>query len=765
MKTLQLILGLLFLGVCSAGAQTFEWRQTNSAITAFARVPGNPDVVFAGDAAGLIRKSSDKGTTWHIASFQSEAAINDIAFISATTGFAATAQPGLLLVTTDGGTTWTRKRLVDAAQPENLYRFSIARIVAVDENTAFFDIFSHPISAPSAKEALVTRDGGATFRIESAPGEVYHVSGSTMLAFGREIGDFGLSKFTVYKSMDKGMTWDIVKISPDGMNSNFNNHGINMAVILSADEFFITANKNLASDKNVYKTTDGGLSFTPLPDFPKAKADYIYFKNSSEGFAITGNAGGYTTFTTSDGGATWTHSSSNIDGKSLYLGNDTFIAYDADYTMLSTDFGKTWVQQSDAINTTKSTSGAPSLHFLQVIDDSTAVASVGKLSSGVYSGRELVMTTNKGLTWNKVKDASGTVFTGETFYFVSRDTFFFTGTGYKEPGQGGYLKIRYTTDGGKTYIDTHTGHYQEDVREIVFIDKNNAITYSINSSTVNYSTDGGMTWTPVSTAGIGGQIEKMQFPAMNSWYAMTNNKKIFRSTDLGQSWSDITGSIDCGTISFVDASTGFVHGCRKELYKTTDGGQNWSDISSGLATTLENNQFAELSFRNSSTGYMSDPNTNGLYRMAYTTDGGATWNPYSNTQVNAFVVKIEALDENTAAMLDRYGNFAIYTGSTTYTTDTVQATSVIVSVAEPSQERIAALYPNPATDVFTVEVPGHPVQRVEVLDVTGRTLVSFDNTSRSSVCTISTKALATGMYTVVVHTVGGVFSQHLNIAR
>lgn len=758
-------MAVFFLCALTAGAQTLEWRYTNSTITTFAQQPGNPDVVFAGDAAGLIRKSPDKGASWHIVSFQSEAAIRDIAFINATTGFAATAQPGLILVTTDGGMNWSRKYLVDAAQPENLYRFSIARIIAVDENTAFFDIFNHPISAPTEKEALVTRDGGATFRIESAPGEVYHVSGSTMLAFGRELGDFGLSKFTVHKSMDKGMSWNIVKISPDGMNNNFNNHGINMAVILSAEEFFITANKELASDKNVYKTTDGGLSFTPLSGFPKAKADYLYFKNASEGFAITGNANGYTTFTTSDGGTTWVSSSPNIDGKGCYLGNDTFIAYDEDHTTLSTDFGKTWVQQSDPINTSQNTSGAPSIHFLQVINDSTSVASVGKLSSGVYSGRELVLTTNKGLTWKKVKDGSGKVFTGENFYFASKDTFFFTGTGYNASGQGGYMKIRYTTDGGQTFADLHTGTYHEDVREIIFIDNNNAVTYSLNSLTVNYSTDGGMTWTPVNMTNIGGQIETMQFPAMDSWYAMTNNRKIFRSTNRGQSWNNITGSIDCGTMSFFSATTGFVHGCRGELYQTTDGGQNWNDISSGLSSTLQNNRFAVMSFLDNPTGYMSDPNTNVIYPIAQTTDGGNTWNPYSKSQIASFVVKIDALNENTAAMLDRYGNFAIYTGSTTYTTDTVKATSTIVSVAEPLQQQAIALYPNPATDAFTVEVPEHLVQRVEVLDITGRTLVRFNNTSRSSVCTISTKTLATGIYTVVVHTADGVFSQRLHIAR
>lgn len=765
MKTLQLICVLaLFFCTCASNAQNFEWRFVNSPMTAFAHRPDNPGIIFAGDQAGLIRRSDDRGATWRIVSRESEITINDIAFLNADKGFAATAQPGLILVTTDGGNTWHRKQLVDAAKPDQPYRFyPTNRIVVVDDQTAFFDIFNHPISSPSAKETIVTRDGGAYFRIDSMPGEVYHVSGETMIAFGREKDMFGLSKFTVYKSTDKGMSWDTVKISPAGLGSDFNNHGINIAFFLNENEFFLTANKNLSSDKYIYKTTDGGQTFTPLGNFSKAKVEYLYFKSSSEGFMVSSNANGSTTFTTTDGGTTWVPSSLNLPGTSLYLGNDTFIAYYDDHTAISTDFGKSWTEQADPINTIRS-SGTASMSFLQLIDNSTAVASLGRLSSGVYSGRNLMQTTDGGLTWYQMKGPDGADLMGETFHFVSKDTFFFIGSGYNESGTaGGYMKIKYTTDGGKTAKDVFTGGYWEDVVDIIFIDKNNAVTYSMNSSTVNYSTDAGQTWTSTQRPHQMGQLIMMDFPDIDNWYAVTSNKKLFRSTDRGKNWNEVS-TLQCTSIHFTDAMTGYAYGCRGEFYKTTDGGQTWTDLSAGIAENIRNNTPAVLAFRTPTTAYMSDPSNNNR-SLAATTDGGNTWQAYSGSQVGVWVAQIDVLDDNTAAMMDRSGNIAWYTGPATYTTDTVRISTDVVSVGEIPQSNVVALYPNPASDAVVVETNDARVRSIEIADLKGRICARMTADAGSSLYRLDTRHLPAGMYIVRIDTAQGVTQKRLYIVR
>jgi photosystem II stability/assembly factor-like uncharacterized protein len=760
MKKFQLLCASIFFCALTLSAQTMEWRQMNSAIMTFGHRPDNPDIIFAGDAAGLIRRSDDRGVTWRAVSFESVFAINDIEFLNSQKGFAVTVQPGLILTTDDGGATWRAIQLLDAAKPDEIARFYPAsRIIIVDDQTVFFDIYNHPISASSARETIVTRDGGTTFQIESAPGDIYAVPGGPMMAFGKEADMFGLARFTVYKSNNKGVSWEIVKIAPTGLNNDFNFNGMELAAFVTAEEFFVTANKRLASDKNIYRTTDGGNTFAPLANFPGAKVDHLYFKNSSEGFAITGNSGGKTTFTTSDGGTTWTPSDKNMKAVGQYLGNDMIIAYISDHTALSTDFGKSWTEQADQLNTLQ---GAASAHFLQVINDKVAVVSLGSLIGGVFSGGNLMKTTDGGITWHAMKDESGQQFKGEVFHFVDENTFFFIGSGYKEgTSNGGYMKIKYTTDGGLTAKDIYTGDYREDVRKIVFIDKDHAVTYSINSPTINFSSDGGQNWTPRNYTGLG-TIDNMVFPAVDSWYAINTSRKIFRSTDQGKTWNDITGSINCGSIYFTNATTGYVHGCRKELYKTTDGGTTWMNLSSGLAEQLQYNTYGVMAFQNENVGYMADTYPNGSYGTAKTTDGGATWTWYGGSQVYR-ILGIDFADENTAAMMDGAGNFARYTGPVTSTPDTMRIASMIVGVQEFPEGKNISVYPNPASDFIIVEATEGQTYSVEITDIMGKTY--FRSGAEQSRHKIETKEFPTGMYIVRVNTGNGFLSQRLHIIR
>jgi photosystem II stability/assembly factor-like uncharacterized protein len=762
MRKFGLLLAFVLFSFNAACAQNFEWRLMNSAITAFATLPGSPNTVFAGDMAGMIRRSDDKGETWEVASMQAESQIRDIAFLNATTGFATTNEWGLVLKTTDGGKTWTRVQLAENNNGQVQPVRNTSRIVVVDEMTAYFDIFNHPISAPSGKVGVVTRDGGLTFKSDTTPGEVYHVSGSTLIAFGREIAQFGLSKFTVYKSTDKGLSWQIVKTSPTGLSGTFDNNGIELAHFLNENEFFITANISIGNDGYVYKTTDGGQTFTQLGKFPSGDPEYIYFKNATEGFAIAGSNSTRSTFTTSDGGVTWVQSDKNMQYTAEYLGNDIYISYTSGRTAISTDFGKTWTEQADALQQQKSAG----MSFLQLINDSTAFASLGGINQGTYFGRELLKTTNGGLTWKQVKNGEGTVFKGENFYFVSADTFFFIGTGYAEGSttQGGYMKIRYTTDGGLTSRDLFTGNYWEEIAEIVFIDKMHAVTYSSNSNVTNYSTDGGMTWTATNYTNLG-QVTKMVFPSVNAWYATNSNQKLFKSIDQGKTWNDISDNFSCGMIYFLDATTGFKFGCSRKIFKTTDGGTTWADLTSGLLDQIKNNNNSMMDFQNSSVGFMADPNANGIYALSKTTDGGQTWNWYNQSQLNYRVMRIDFKNENTAAMLDGLGGFARYVGPQNFTTDTIYLNAPAVSVTEFLKESSIAVYPNPANDYVVLKSRDEIIQSVEISNVMGQILLKQNLSNAENLFKIGTENFGNGMYFVKITTARGVVLKQLNIVR
>jgi photosystem II stability/assembly factor-like uncharacterized protein len=763
MKKFVLLLAIALFGFGAASAQNFEWRQMNSAITAFATLPGSPNTVFAGDVAGMIRRSDDKGVTWKIASMQSESQIRDIAFLNATAGFATTNEWGLVLKTTDGGKTWARLQLAENNNGQIQTVRNTHRIVVVDENTAFFDIFNHPISAPSGKVGVVTRDGGLTFKSDTTPGEVYHVSGSTLMAFGREVMQFGLSKFTVYKSTDKGLSWQIVKTSPTGLSSTFDNNGIELAHFLNENEFFITANIQIGNDGYIYKTTDGGQTFTQLGNFPSGDPEYIYFKNAMEGFAIAGSSSTRSTFTTSDGGMTWVESNKVMQNTAEYLGNDTFISFLKDHTALSIDFGKTWTEQADALKANQSTS----LYFMQLINDSTAVASLGGISQGTYFGRNLMMTRDGGITWKLLKDGEGKIFNGESFHFVSADTFFFIGSGYAEGSttQGGYMKIKYTTDGGKTHRDVFTGGYNEDVQEIVFIDKMHAVTWSKNSQKTNYSSDGGMTWTDTTHYPLG-EVRKMHFPSVNSWFAITTSQKVFKSTDQGKTWEEITQPKLAGLMYFKNVATGYALNSQKKLLKTTDGGTTWTDLESTFSDQIKYNSNTVMAFKNDNVGYMADGISNGSpYVLSHTTDGGKTWSWYTGSQIAYRILKMQFNDENSAAVIDAYGGFARYVGDLNFTTDTVYLNAPAVSVTEFLKENSINIYPNPANEFIVLKSANEQINSVEILNVMGQILLKQDFKNAENLLKISTENFVNGTYFVKITTQRGVVLKQLNIVR
>ncbi len=53
-----------FYGHAQLNTQLSNWQQMNGTFTSMCSVPNKPSTLFIGDNSGLIRKSTDKGTTW-----------------------------------------------------------------------------------------------------------------------------------------------------------------------------------------------------------------------------------------------------------------------------------------------------------------------------------------------------------------------------------------------------------------------------------------------------------------------------------------------------------------------------------------------------------------------------------------------------------------------------------------------------------------------------------------------------------------------------
>ncbi len=113
--------------------------------------------------------------------------------------------------------------------------------------------------------------------------------------------------------------------------------------------------------------------------------------------------------------------------------------------------------------------------------------------------------------------------------------------------------------------------------------------------------------------------------------------KIFRSSDLGTSWTEITPKSDRGLFKAlpgisiaVTGETISVHGT--ESFRSRDNGQTWTD----LEVDIDSVSFVAL---NEDTFYKA-----GIYGIQRTTDGGASWHPYMNGMIGTGIRDLVAFN-------------------------------------------------------------------------------------------------------------------------
>jgi photosystem II stability/assembly factor-like uncharacterized protein len=288
--------------------------------------------------SGFIFKSNDGGLTWQQVNSGSGVQVYDMAFTSSTFGMAA-GNNGYVFKTVDGGNFWSVQKLEVTGQ-----------IFGRDESL-------HAISMVDNNFAVVAGPGG-----------------------------------TVFRTTDGGVSWKNIGYPklPDAFwieDVKFIDHNIGWLVGLDQD---------LGHAKSVYKTTDGGDTWTLgleqnsyffATDFTDAKHGWI---------ATIGNL----YFRTIDSGKTWIPGNyppyftsptvSDIDfadqNNGWAVGWDGFVAH-------STNGGVSWTLQD--LGTTEE-------HFfsIYVVNASEAWITGRKASLPAYDG-VVYHTTNGGATWSK----------------------------------------------------------------------------------------------------------------------------------------------------------------------------------------------------------------------------------------------------------------------------------------------------------------------------------------------------------------------------
>ena len=730
----KVLFALVWMLTLSAGAQQKEWRYVNAPATVYAQTPGS-NVLYAGDEAGFIKRSVDKGATWEIVFEGIAGSITDITFLDANHGVATANENATFMTTSDGGLSWNERTLIDSAGNQIAQRFYSAE--AVNATTY---ILNPPYGS---NRAFITKDNGLSFKELDFPGTAFHVSGDTLIGLGKT--SFFFNTFISY---DLGESWALVKSGPSGLSgNNFLYFGYDEVSIINSKTYFMTCGQN--NPKGVLKTTDGGISFTKLNEpvnnfFPV----YVNFQDVNTGLIggrISSSWFGF--YSTTDGGQTWTplfNSSPPYTGGAvvapiLELGNNELIAQRDMHAVWSTDGGVSFTDKAEDLHIDVTSNFQRVIPFNK--DVWYAHTSGGSVNNGSFRAKSMI-SEDAGASWSTLLDSANNslVLNHGVMCPVSLDTMYFAYT----KSIGRYIK------GGSNsgrLVSQHSAFGGTGVLKIL---REGNVLLGVAQYFAHVSLDKGETWRVISSGSFAGStVIDVEFASLNEIYLLTEDN-IFKSTDTTKTWVSIKQNMNLSTgatrgnqgITLLKSNEVILFGNDARLYKTTDGGQTWADLNPNLPTNLNFYDFRWMAFRTETEGYAGEPNPNGGLYVLKTVDGGNNWAVYNQGQNMSGLLDMNFADTATGASIGIFGpNVNRYYGKTNYTVDTIQAISSTVTLQE-SVDLSTGFYPNPSKGI--IYLYGTPTKAIKLFNLMGQQVGEWLNPENK----VSLGTLKPGVYLI-----------------
>jgi photosystem II stability/assembly factor-like uncharacterized protein len=305
-----------------------------------------------------------------------------------------------------------------------------------------------------------------------------------------------------------------------------------------------------------------------------------------------------------DFGAIWNNVtpaqvSSSVYG--MYVMNPTtyYITTGLNGILVTTDSGTNWVIQQASGNT---------VYDVKFIDASIGFATDAK---GI-----IYKTTNSGTTWTPDQLASNKAIRAITYN---------TGLLFICGNSGNILS---STNTGGGWTRKFTAVTQDYIRKIYFKTAMNGWAAGGSSTTADsigfilQTTNGGQTWV-TNPYNFKSQVYSLSMPSDNVWYVGRGANKIFKTTDAGVTFTELSHPITSAThtfwfIGFANDSVGYAGGNSGKVIKTTNGGASWTDISTiaGFGTST----IYDIAVISADTVILSGLSA----KLRRTTDGGAT---------------------------------------------------------------------------------------------------------------------------------------------
>ncbi len=257
----------------------------------------------------------------------------------------------------------------------------------------------------------------------------------------------------------------------------------------------------------------------------------------------------------------------------------------------------------------------------------------------------LFISTNSGLNWAVTPgtDFMATMRFASVAIHPTNDQIIYLGTGdrdYYYSGSG----VMKSTDGGQTFTFANSGISSRLVLELIIDPQDPQKIVAATDNGIYKTVNGGTIWTLKSTSFAAADLE-LRTPVSRTMYATSTGHNFYRSTDFGDTWTQITSGIVLPTgvsnglgarIAVTPADTNVVY-----LGLVANGGTIYKSTNSGTSFTAQKTTaspyltyYDNVSTSSSQGDYnfaigVDRNNANTLYLAAHnnwkSTDGGVTW--------------------------------------------------------------------------------------------------------------------------------------------
>ncbi len=242
--------------------------------------------------------------------------------------------------------------------------------------------------------------------------------------------------------------------------------------------------------------------------------------------------------------------------------------------------------------------------------------------SGLYKSEDAAVTWKYILSGIAVADIAVDPFNSRTVYAAGI------------VGKNG--KIIKTSDGGNSWIDTYSEPSQNNtvLSVAVLPSSSSTVLAGLNNGEIIRSIDAGRTWQ--TTKDFGARVVAIRFGSSNTAYALTSRNGLYKSTDLGITWTQSTSSLTTDTLSspnglasvsvFYDLAldkrqAGVIYLATEEgLFRSVDDGATWGPIALPVKNAALRVSSVAVDPTNSNTLIATVAST--IYKSV---NGGLTW--------------------------------------------------------------------------------------------------------------------------------------------